>query len=82
MKSMKLENIPMEGPQQRKAFIRDNESGVYEAINADGEQVYIFLEKGMCMTIKRRDKEKPMWFRCVDYDGEGYSECDYVEPAE
>lgn len=79
---MYLQNIPMDTAESRKAFICGNDSGIYDGTNVDGEKVYIFLEKGKGMTVKTIATGKPKWFQCVDYDGDGNRECDYVEPAE
>ena len=66
----------------RQAFIQTEESGIYEGINADGDKVFIFLEKCQGMDIWTNHKVKPKWWEVVAYDAYGYPESVSYEPEE
>ena len=66
----------------RKEFIKENESNIYTGMNEDGEEVIIFLEQNDGMIIKTRHANKPKYFECIEYDNDGYQLSVAYEPYE
>lgn len=79
---MKMEQMPLQTPEQRKTFIQNHESGIYSGTNEEGEKVLILLDRGKGMAIKTIARDKPHWYQCRDYDADGNCESDYVESIE
>jgi hypothetical protein len=73
-----LENLDFTDIEQRKAFIHANESSLYFGTSVDGKEVIVQLDKGKGMTVKYLNEKN--WYECINYDENGYRECDWLEP--
>lgn len=69
-----IDQLDFSSREVRAKFIHDNESGIYEGKNIDGEYVMVFLQNSVGMTIKTCHTDKPHWFECVGIDSEGFQE--------
>lgn len=82
MDTIKLEEFDRLSTREgRQKFIDYAESGIYSATTAEGEPVYVFLDKGKGMTVKVQHKEKPNWYECIYYDELGFQEGVSYEPV-
>lgn len=69
-----IDQLDFSSREARAKFIHNNESGIYEGKNVDGEYVMVFLQNSIGMTIKTRHTSKPRWFECVSIDSDGFQE--------
>ncbi|WAB25128.1 hypothetical protein M3_0177 [Lysinibacillus phage vB_LfM_LysYB1] len=75
--SKALVDLDFTSREVRKAFILNAESGLYAGTNEDGRKCVVMLQQGEGMTVKNMNSKN--WFECIDYDSEGFYECDYLE---
>lgn len=64
--------IPVETNEERKAFIKEYKSSIFEGRNQDGERVVIFLDNGEGMDVHTYQSNK--WIRVNYYNKDGVME--------
>lgn len=77
MRQILTDTLDMSDYEVRKNFIQNNESSIYGGKNEENEDVMVFLEKGLEMTIKTFQNNG--WLRVNYYTADGYSDGETFE---